>query len=307
MSRAKALAVLVPAALALFAAVGVAIADTSPAVTITNPRPGQNISRARDQYFVAAGKSSFATPAQTTARYYLRRDGCGTSSDNPHLSIVNGTDAGDGCGLTVAIVGLGGNADANAFVDYPASDGLPVTLDGSQAITGTLDLEDFGLVNGLGAGVGQVTADISMEALVNGQGVPLGSDSESVLITPAAADYPVSFHITPNAQLDKVDLSGIDLRVHFSGPYAFSGFVGNSGKSWVSIPAWAASLNRSVLLSVDDPTFASPTSTTIDSSYANWYTAVPTPQTLGKHTLYVEAIQGFNTSSITTRTFNVTK
>jgi len=72
-SRPKALAVLIPAALALIVAVGVAVAGSTPSVTITNPKQGQNISRSKNQYFVASGTSTFATPGQSTTTFYLRR------------------------------------------------------------------------------------------------------------------------------------------------------------------------------------------------------------------------------------------
>ena len=80
---------------------GVAVAAGGPSVTITSPRrgpeglcPTQLIRRARR-------RGVFATPAAETTRFYLRRDGCGTASDNPHLSVTSGTDGGDGCGLVL--------------------------------------------------------------------------------------------------------------------------------------------------------------------------------------------------------------
>ncbi len=301
MSRPKALAVLIPAALALIVAVGVAVAGSTPSVTITNPKQGQNISRSKNQYFVASGTSTFATPGQSTTTFYLRRDGCGTSNDNPHLSVTNGTDAGTGCGFVGGNGFVSGVSPSLFSVNYPSIDGMPLTLDSSRPIQGVLDLQNDV------AGVGQVTLDFTAEALVNGDGIVVGTDSENVVVTPAASDYPVSFTITPTAQLDKVDLSGIDLNVYIHGAYSDSGYIGNSGASYMTVPAWTASFDRSVLLSVDDPTFSAPTTTTPDSAYAGWYTAAPTPQTLGKHTLYVEAVQGFSTSAATTRTFNVTK
>jgi hypothetical protein len=298
-SRAKALAVLVPAALALIA--GVAVADSTPSVTIVTPKQGQNISRSRVQYFVASGKSTFATPSQASTNFYLRRDGCGTSSDNPHLSVTTGTDAGTGCGF-VGGNGFVSDVSPSLFsVNYPSIDGMPLTLDSSRPIQGVLDLRNAA------AGIGRVTLDFTAEALVNGNGIVVGTDSENVLVTPAASDYPVTFTITPTAQLDKVDLSGIDLNVYIHGAYSDSGYIRNSGASYMTVPSWTASLHRSVLLSVDDPTFAAPITSTLDSSNANWYTAVPTPQTLGKHTFYAEAVQGFNTSAVAVRSFNVTK
>ena len=77
---------------------GVAVAAGGPSVTITSPGAGQKVSARHSTYVAVAGTASFATPAATTTRFYLRRDGCGTASDNPHLSVTSGTDGGDGCG-----------------------------------------------------------------------------------------------------------------------------------------------------------------------------------------------------------------
>lgn len=302
MTRVKALAVVIPAALALIA--GVAVASTT-SVTITSPKEGQAFSQKRMPNLPVFGGVSFATATPGSTTYYLRRDGCGTSSDNPHLSITSGTDAGDGCGLTVTIVGVGGDVDANAYVDYPSTDGMPLALDGSRSITGVVDLDGFG-VQGTGIAAGDIQVDVSMEALVNGNGVSLGSDSESVLATPGTSDYPVSFTITPNSQLDKADISAVDLRVHVHGPYAFSGFIAGSGKSYVTMPSYTASVNRAVQLSLDDPTFGQTIPVAINGTYTAWSVVVPTPAP-GKHTLYVRSTQGFDTSDTVARHFNVTK
>jgi hypothetical protein len=283
---------------------GVAAAAGGPAATITSPTAGQKVSARHNPYLAAAGTASFATPAAETTRFYLRRDGCGTASDNPHLSVTSGTDGGDGCGLVLTIVGAGGTADQNAFVDYPSSDGMPLTLDASQPVTGTIDLESFGITDPLAAGTGLVTVSVSLEALYQGSGISVGSDSENVLITPTQTDYPVAFTIHPGSALDRADLSGLDLRVHVEGPYAFSGFIGNSGKSFTDLPAWSASFGQSVDVSVDDPTFAGAVPGRISGT--TWSVAVPTPA-VGTHTVYVRATQGFETGATASRSFTVTK
>src|SRR5947199_3264970 len=129
---------------------GVAAASTS-SVTITSPRAGQSISLKKNPYLAIAGGVSFAPTTAGDTTFYLRRDGCGTSNDNPHLSVTSGTDGGDGCGLIVnAVVGLGGDADQGAFIDFPATDGMPVALDAGRSITGVVDLQ------GLGVGAAEV-------------------------------------------------------------------------------------------------------------------------------------------------------
>jgi hypothetical protein len=276
-----------------------------PNVTITSPSSGQKVSAHRNTYIAVAGTASFATPATQTTRFYLRRDGCGSANDNPHLSVANGTDGGDGCGLVLSsFVGAGGTVDQGAFVDYPSTDGMPLTLDASRAVTGTIDLESFGITDPAAAGAGVLTLRVDLEALDQGNGVPVGSDTETVVVTPTQTDYPVVFTIPPNGALDRADLSGLDLRVHVEGPYAFSGFVGNSGKSWLDAPAWSASFDESVQVSLDDASFASPVPARIDGT--TWSVALPTPA-LGPHTVYARAAQGFDSGTAATRTFTVTK
>jgi hypothetical protein len=116
----------------------------------------------------------------------------------------------------------------------------------------------------------------------------------------------VPFTIRPSSSLAGVDVSGLDLRIHLHGPYAFSGFIGNSGKSWLGVPSYAASLNRSVEISLDDPSFADPIPARLSAADGSWSVAVPTPA-VGSHTVYAEATQGFDTSSPASTSFKVSR
>jgi hypothetical protein len=295
-STKKAAAIAFAAALLVAPAAGIAAASSS-SVTITSPKTGSTISLHTNPYTAVAGGVAFAASDPQTTRFYLRRDGCGTSNDNPHLSTTNGTDAGDGCGLIInSVVGVGGDVDQGAFVDFPASDGMPLALDTSRNITGTVDIT--------GTAVGLVEMDVSLEALVGGQGVSIGSDTESFLLDPTVSDNPVPFTVAPSAALANADLQGLDLRVHIHGPAFDAGFMGFSGKSWVDVPSFAASVNKSVSISVDDPTFANPVPARIDASGSTWSVAIPTPAA-GKHTIYAESTQGFDTSAPASTTFTV--
>jgi len=276
---------------------GIAIAANGPATTITSPTAGQKVSARHSSYLAIAGTASFAPSAAGTTRFYLRRDGCGTSSDNPHLSVTSGTDGGDGCGLVLnSVVGLGGDVDQGAFVDFPASDGMPLSLDSSRTVNGTIDVT--------GTAVGAVEVDVSLEALAGGRGVPVGSTTTTTMLDPTVSDNPVAFTIPSDASLVGTDLQGLDLRVHIHGPALDAGFVGLSGKSWVDVPSFAASVNTSVDVSLDDPTFANAVPARL--SGAAWSVAVPTPA-VGTHTVYARAAQGFDTGSTTSRSFTVTK
>lgn len=276
---------------------GVAVAASGPSATITSPTAGQKVSARHTPYLALAGTASFATAAAETTRFYLRRDGCGTASDNPHLSITSGTDGGDGCGLILdSVVGLGGDVDRGAFVDFPASDGMPLAFDPSRTIAGTIDIT--------GTAAGAVEVDVSLEGLVGGNGVPIGSTTTTTVLDPTVSDNPVPFTIQPDASLAGTDLQGLDLRVHIHGPALDAGFIGLSGKSSVDVPSFTASVNRSVAVSIDDPTFASTVPGRLSGT--TWSVAVPTPA-VGTHTVYARATQGFDTGPTASRSFTVTK
>jgi hypothetical protein len=290
-------AVILAAASALLLT-GVAAGATS-SVTITSPHAGQSISLKKNPYLAVAGGVSFAATTPATTAFYLRRDGCGTSNDNPHLSTTSGTDGGDGCGLIFnAVAGPGGDVDQGAFIDFPATDGMPLAYDATRATTGVIALT--------GAQVGLATVDVTLEALVHGNAVTLGSDSASAILDPTGNDTPIPFTIQPSATLDGSDLQALDLRVHVHGPYVYSGFISLNGNSYVHMPSYAASVNKSVQVSVDDASFASPVPARIDASGAGWSVAIPTPA-IGKHTIYARAVQGFDTSAPATQAFTVTK
>jgi len=288
---------LVSAAVLTAAVASGAASSGATSVTITTPKSGSTIALHSSPYTAVVGGVAFAATTPQTSRFYLRRDGCGASNDNPHLSTVSGTDGGDGCGLILnSVVGLGGDVDQNAFIDFPATDGVPLALDAARSVTGVIDLQ--------GLGIGLAEVDVSMEALVDGEGVAIGSDTETAVLDPTLADNPVAFTIQPAVSLAGADLQGIDLRVHVHGPQIYSGFIGNSGRSWVDMPSYAASVNRSVHVSLDDPSFANPISARLDASTSTWSVAIPTPG-VGKHTLYAESTQGFESGAPASTTFTV--
>jgi hypothetical protein len=283
---------------ALAAALTAAAAlSAGPSVTITSPRAGQKVSLKQAPYLAVAGNATFAAASAGTTEFFLRRDGCGTSSDNPHLSVTSGTDAGDGCGLIVDQVGLVGDAAPQAtFTDYPAMDGMPLAYDGTQPVTGQVSLT--------GAQVGVAQVDVTLSALIGGNAVDIGTGSGSAILDPTGASTPVTFTIPANPSLDGSDVQALDLRVNIHGPNVYSGFVALSGASFVNLPSYGASVNKGVEISVDDPTFSQPTPARLSGS--SWSVAIPTPA-VGKHTIYAESTQGFSTSAPTSVTVNVTK
>jgi hypothetical protein len=287
-------------ALTLLAALilaGIASAATAgPVVKITSPKSGSSVSLRRTPYLAIAGTASFAATTPQTTTFYLHRDGCGTSADNPHMSTANGTDAGDGCGLVInGVVGLGGDADQATFIDFPATDGTPLALDGTRAITGVVALT--------GGQIGLAEVDVDASALVGGQAVELGNTTATVLMDdPTADNTPVPFTIPSNSALDGSDIQALDLRVHVHGPNIYSGFMALSGASYVKVPSYAASVHKSVTVAIDSGT---PVEARLDGG--TWSIAFPTPTTIGRHYIRAQATQGYSSSDTTISTFNVTK
>src|SRR5437660_555292 len=70
------------AALGSALAAGGALSATT-SVTFTSPKGSLTIARHLRPSLTVAGKVVFASTTAGTSRLYLRRDGCGTSADNP--------------------------------------------------------------------------------------------------------------------------------------------------------------------------------------------------------------------------------
>jgi hypothetical protein len=295
MTRKSVLLGLAALAVAAVAAGGALSGTTS--VTIATPKTNQKVSLKQTPYLAVAGSASFAATTAGTKEFFLRRDGCGTSSDNPHLSVTSGTDGGDGCGLIVNQVGPVGDAAPQAtFTDFPASDGMPLAFDGTQPITGQISLT--------GAQVGVAEVDVDLQALVGGSAVDLGSATSTSVLDPTGAATAVPFTIPGNSSLDGSDVQALDLRVNIHGPNVYSGFMALSGASYVNLPSHAASTNKSVVVSVDDPSFSNSVPARLSGS--NWSVAIPTPA-VGKHTIYARSAQGYNTSAPTQTIVTVTR
>src|SRR5205809_1346663 len=153
--RRKTVLLAVAALLGAAVAAGGALSATS-TVKITTPKTNQKVALHSNPKITVAGTATFASTTAGKSRFYLRRDGCGTSSDNPHLSTAVGNpDGGDGCGLIVDQVGVVGDAAPNeTFTDYPAVGDMPLALNGAQPITGQVSL------SGAQVGLAEVTVDL---------------------------------------------------------------------------------------------------------------------------------------------------
>ncbi len=280
---------------------GIALA-AGPSVSITSPTSTTSISAKKTAYVPLAGKVAFAPVSKSSTTFYLRRDACGGSDpQNTRLSTTAGNpDGGDNCGFIGGSGVVDGASEMEFSTDYTTTlgDGIPLILDSSRAITGVLDVENDV------AGAGVMTVDFALTADYQGQGPTVGTDTETLTLTPTQSEYQVPFTIGPAGSLDKQELEGLDLHVYMHGPYAGSGYTGLSGRSHFTVPTYTASPQRSVQISLDDPSFSNPIAASLDSTASSWSAAVPTPAA-GTHHVYVQATQGYDSSSVASQTFTV--
>ena len=135
---------------------------------------------------------------------YVQRGG---TCESPRFRACTGRDSvlGKRCGLILNQVGPVRDASQSSFIDFPASDGMPLSLDGTKAIHGVIALT--------GAHVGLAEVDVTLGAVVGGQPVTIGTATGSAVLDLTGNDTPVPFAIQPNVSLDGSDVQALGLRV----------------------------------------------------------------------------------------------
>jgi len=149
-------------------------------------------------------------------------------------------------------------------------------------------------------------ADVSVEALDHGNGVPVGSDTEMVVLDPTASDNFINFTIQPKPGARQARPERPRPATAPARPVRVQRVRGHERRVVRKVPGYTASVNKAVLLSLDDPTFAGTIPTAINSSQSGWSVVIPTPA-VGKHTLYAQSVQGFDSSAVVARHFTVNK
>lgn len=177
-------------------------------------------------------------PADST--FYLRGSGCG-ATEQFWLSNESGTDEYDGCGI---IGGLPLNEvihqvdgpTPNAFTtrEEGEEDGIPVVLDASRNVTGTIRAESW-LGDGI-PGVGQVIVEVDLFGVTaTGDSVAIGSASVESMNTGAdSANAAFTIDVPDAANL--AELVELTLNVEVHGVNWNSGNLGLSGDSKFTLP-----------------------------------------------------------------------
>jgi hypothetical protein len=274
--------------LALLVVLAVAIptvagAATAPTISITSPAPGATISKAVSDTILVNGTATFDVPVAATRTFYLRRDACGGSAaQNTRLSTASGTDGGDGCGNLI------GGA-STATTNYPAENGLPLTVDTTKAAKVTIVVSSF---TGLG-GVGnqQITATLTGRA--GSTTKTLGSGSQSILLTPGTDAY--TYEITIPIANPGAPISTLNLALAIGGGFQH-GHVNLNSASFVELPILDTGR---VDVSSDSSTFAaSKTAQAVLNGDGTWTAEIVTPS-VGSRKIYARAVQGGLTTNAT--------
>ncbi|MFN2546091.1 MAG: S8/S53 family peptidase [Myxococcales bacterium] len=257
---------------------------TQPGVLITDPADGTFYDPGTAST-TADGTVTFppsAFPAQAN-RFFLRRDGCGSSNDNPHLSRQQATstsgDQMDGCSLVFQFISAAGLVDfATNYPLTPAD--LPVVLGSGQPASGIL-YEEAPTPTQLSLTIELVTGAVS-----------LGSQTVTALVTTGPTPFPFSFAIPD--EFVGTSLDQLALVVHITNSQSESATDSVAAASYVDLPLAASTVpaGAAVQVSVDDAAFASPIAAALAPDLTWSATVALTGLALdpAHHTLYARAL-----------------
>lgn len=182
----------------------------------------------------AAGARRAARPksqAQRTFHVVAAQEGeCALSSR------AGPFDPGHGCGTwtdaaTAPVLGA-------ETVWFPALDGLPLSLDVTRPIHGTVVVNSrylVGYVVPSGAGVAQLK--VTVAGVSGGEDVIVGSvTTEPYAVAPNRMEYEVDFRIDPDAALSGARLTDLRLGLEVTGPNAHHNLYYADGRSTVTLP-----------------------------------------------------------------------
>lgn len=185
---------------------------------------------------------------ESSEEFNLRRTSCGGDNDRLFLSLDPGVgEEGSGCG-TLGGVTAGFNEAFYALDGRPlwadsygtSTDGVPVILDASRTVTGTLSFGQFRGVaeNPVGLGGGQTTVELTLKGKIGGTTETLGSAVGEALVLPAAGDYEVEFALELDDQFDAAELTSLTLLVVYRGYNVNQDFLYTEGRSAFTLPTF---------------------------------------------------------------------
>ena len=175
------------------------------------------------------------------AKFFLRRADCGGADDQVRLSIVDGTDEGNGCGSYLQGSGnevmiAAGDPEGLVDVIWTATDGIPFVLDVSKELKGAITLESDGLPPAF-IGAGPAELEVILTGTSGGATKTLGSAVIEHTVTPGEGSHTYEFSLKLDAALAKAQFSSLDLVTRVRGAAANHGFFElDDPASYITIP-----------------------------------------------------------------------
>ena len=162
------------------------------------------------------------------------------------LSVTTDLANEDGsCGDPFAGSTTGPIAGTGEPILVTAVDGLPLTLDGSKPITGTLHMGSYTLAAladagaGQPLGVGEAQWNVVLAGSSGGADVTIGEvDTEAYTVMPGTGDYEVTFEIAPSADAAGKVFDTLTLALEQTGSATVHGALQADGSSTLVVGAF---------------------------------------------------------------------
>lgn len=168
---------------------------------------------------LAAGVASAADAPKTSsssATFFLRQEGCGTTAEAGRLEPKASSDGATGCG-TVGGLPFGeadyqiGATAADGDTYSTVGKGMPIKLDGSKKVTGQLAAESW---IGAGTGVGEVSFEVALSGVTTkGKSVDFGETSVTGSVAPGTNVVTVPFDFAVPASAVGTPMKSLALAV----------------------------------------------------------------------------------------------
>jgi hypothetical protein len=155
---------------------------------------------------------------------FMRMEDCAVGG------FLSTTDAEDvDCGPTTVMV-------EGAELPYPATDGIPLTLDATRPITGTITMRNFNQA----MGGGNIDLSLLVTGSSGGEDIEIGTFETTFVSVPASAET-IEYEIQPAEDLDKKALDTLTLTVVCGGLIIGVSCVVEHDEpaSQIVVPTWA--------------------------------------------------------------------
>ena len=203
-------------------------------------------------------KPPVSAPAQVDQKYFLvnaNESGCAAEG---MLLMLAALETGGGCGsyfggpVNAAFSQATGAPCSPATpvgstcgaITHTAGEGLPVSLDATKKITGTIEVASYrgvssvnGVENPAALAAGPTPFHMNVSGTVDGELKALGHFTSNYTVTPDKRLYEIPFEIALDPSVDKAELTTLSVDFWNTGAAALHGFY-NANTSFVVLPTW---------------------------------------------------------------------